>query len=72
MSSVKILYLYESGDHNLSVIDPHYPIFVLGSVIVDEEYAAGPLNEALNEFKQEVFGHTSIVLHTADITRNRK
>jgi len=68
---VKILFLDESGDHNLSIIDPQYPIFVLGGVIVDEEFADGTLTEALDEFKYEVFGRTDIVLHTADITRNR-
>ena len=44
---------------------------MLGGVIVDEEYAEGPLTDALEEFKTEVFGRTDIVLHTADITRNR-
>ena len=68
---MKILFLDESGDHNLSVIDPQYPIFVLGGVIADEEFAEGPLTDALEEFKTEVFGRTDIVLHTADITRNR-
>ena len=37
---MKILYLDESGDHSLSVIDPQYPVFVLGGVIVDVGYAA--------------------------------
>ncbi|MHB8782940.1 MAG: DUF3800 domain-containing protein [Desulfobacteria bacterium] len=36
---MKILFLDESGDHNLSVIDPQYPLFVLGGVIVDKDYA---------------------------------
>ena len=68
---MKALFLDESGDHNLSVIDPQYPLFVLGGVIMDKEYANGPLNDALNKFKYEMFGRTDIVLHTADITRNR-
>ena len=68
---MKVLFLDESGDHNLTVIDPQYPIFVLGGVILDEEYAAGPLEYALNEFKADLFERTDIVLHTADITRNR-
>ena len=68
---MKILFLDESGDHNLSVIDLQYPIFVLGGIIMDEEYATGPLNDALDEFKHELFGRTDIILHTADITRNR-
>ena len=53
---LKILFLDESGDHNLSVIDPQYPIFVIGGVIVDEDYARGPLNDALDEFKDEELG----------------
>ena len=68
---MKALYLDESGDHNLIVVDPQYPIFVLGGVIVDQDYAEGPLTEALNDFKREMFGRTDIVLHTADIVRNR-
>ncbi|OHC73571.1 MAG: hypothetical protein A3G18_07945 [Rhodospirillales bacterium RIFCSPLOWO2_12_FULL_58_28] len=68
---MKVLFLDESGDHNLSVIDPQYPMFVLGGIIVDKDYADGPLTVALNEFKRDIFGRTDIVLHTADITRNR-
>lgn len=68
---MKVLFLDESGDHNLSVIDPEYPVFVLGGVILDKKYAEGELTDALNEFKEEVFGSTEVVLHTADITRNR-
>ena len=68
---MRVLFLDESGDHNLSAIDPSYPIFVLGGIIVDKEHAEGPLTEAFNGFKREMFGRTDIVLHTADIARNR-
>ncbi len=68
---MKVLFLDESGDHNLSVIDPQYPMFVLGGVIMNKDYAEGALVEKLNAFKQEMFGTTDIILHTADITRNR-
>ena len=68
---MKILFLDESGDHNLTVIDGNYPLFVLGGVIVDEDYADGPLAEAFDDFKDRVFGRTDIVLHTADINRNK-
>lgn len=68
---MKVLFLDESGDHSLTVIDPQYPVFVLGGVIMDRGYAEGPLVEAMNAFKQEMFGRTDIILHTADITRNR-
>jgi Protein of unknown function (DUF3800) len=68
---VKVLFLDESGDHNLSVIDPQCPLFVLGGVIVDKDYADGPLTEELDALKTKLFGTADIVLHTADIVRNR-
>jgi hypothetical protein len=71
MHGVKVLFLDESGDHNLTIIDPQYPLFVLGGVIVDQDYAEGELVRELNAFKQTFFGRTDIVLHTADMMRNR-
>jgi hypothetical protein len=68
---MKILFLDESGDHNLSVIDPQYPLFVLGGIIVDKAYAEGEMETELRAFKRDLFGREDIVLHTADITRNR-
>jgi hypothetical protein len=68
---MKILFLDESGDHNLSIIDPSYPLFVLGGIIVDKRYAENELPKALNDFKLNMFGQTDIILHTADITRNK-
>lgn len=68
---MKILFLDESGDHNLAVIDPQYPLFVLGGVIVDKDYAEGPMTDAVRDFKRRLFGCDDIILHTADITRNR-
>lgn len=68
---MKVLFLDESGDHNLSIIDPHYPVFVLGGVIMDRDYAEIVLPRELDAFKQAMFGRTDLVLHTADIVRNR-
>lgn len=68
---MKALFLDESGDHNLTIIDPQYPIFVLGGVIMDKDYAENELPRQLHAFKQGLFGRTDIILHTADITRNK-
>src|SRR5437879_4683701 len=68
---MKVLFIDESGDHNLSVIDPQYPLFVLGGVIVDQSYAEGELTDRMNALKHDLFGCSDIVLHTADIVRNR-
>lgn len=68
---MKIMFLDESGDHNLEVIDPQYPMFVLAGVIMEQHYAQGELEQKIAQFKQDLFGRTDIILHTADITRNR-
>ena len=38
---------------------------------MEQEYAEGMLTESLNELKRECFGSTDIILHTADLNRNR-
>jgi hypothetical protein len=69
---LKVLFLDESGDHNLSLIDPQYPMFVLGGVIVDKDYSEGPLTHELQTFKQKQLGRTDIALHApARIHRGR-
>ncbi len=67
---MKILYVDESGDHNLVKIERDYPLFVLGRVIIDREYARTTLEFELRAFKQAVFGREDLILHTADIVRN--
>lgn len=68
---MRVMFLDESGDHNLTKIDPQYPMFVLGGVIVDADYAEGEMQERVNQFKRDLFGHDKIILHTADIVRAR-
>lgn len=68
---MKALCLDESGDHSLAVIDPQYPLFILGGIIVDVDYAKGEMTERLNRFKRDLLGNEEIILHTADMVRNR-
>lgn len=65
------MYLDESGNHDLMASEPQYPVFVLGGVIIDAEYADSVLSEKLSEFKIDVFGTPDVVLHTAEIARNK-
>lgn len=67
----KLLYLDESGNHEILKIDPDYPVFVLGGVIVEESYAKTVLESEINCFKSRWFSNTDTVLHTADMVRNR-
>jgi hypothetical protein len=67
----KILFLDESGDHSLSIIDPQFSVFVLCGVIMDAEYHRTTTSERLDSFKMRLFGNREIILHTADFTRNK-
>ena len=69
---MKTLFIDESEDHNLAVIDPQYPVFVLGGVVLDSAYADGELTERVDALKTRLFGTADTVLPTADICRNRK
>lgn len=69
---MKVLFLDESGDHSLEVIDPQYPLFVLGGIMVDVEYAKGEMTERINAFKRDFLGTEDVILHTADMVRNRR
>ena len=69
---MKLLFLDESGSHNLAVVDPQYPLFVLGGVILEQSYLEEVVQPELVAFKRELFGSESLVLHTADLTRNRR
>jgi hypothetical protein len=66
---VKVMFLDESGNHALDVLDPDYPLFVLGGIIVDRTYARTVLERRILTLKYEFFGDPDIVLHTADIVR---
>jgi hypothetical protein len=65
------LFLDESGNHSLNAYEPSYPVFVLGGVLVGEHQLAR-LAAAVRAFKIGFFGHDRLVLHTADIARNRR
>lgn len=69
--SAYVVYVDESGDHNLESIDPEYPVFVLSFCVfkkTDYVYKATP---AIRHLKFETFGHDMVVLHEADIRRKR-
>ena len=38
-----LVFLDESGDDNLQNIDPRYPVFVLGAVVIEKGYRRTPL-----------------------------
>lgn len=67
-----LLFLDESGDHSLDKVDQQFPVFTLAGCAFDEGYYKQEVVPKIAAFKRETFGDDSIVLHTSDITRNRK
>jgi hypothetical protein len=65
------MFLDESGDHSLDVIDPQYPLFVLGGCIIDMDYHEDVLVPRLKKYKMDLFDRDDFILHTADIVRRR-
>jgi len=68
---MKTLYLDESGSSNILKIDPCYPIFVLGGVLL-EESSIKRNHAMICEFKRKYFGCDDIILHWSDISHYRK
>lgn len=61
-------FIDESGNENLRSIDPNYPVFVLGSVIMDAEYHDCTAHKLLTSLKAK-YCLPGIILHTAEMAR---
>jgi hypothetical protein len=66
-----MMYLDESGDHNLKSINPVYPVFVLGGVIVERAYVRDVIEPRMRQFKREHFERDDVILHTVDMGKGR-
>ncbi|KXJ97867.1 MAG: hypothetical protein UZ19_OD1000931 [Parcubacteria bacterium OLB19] len=62
------LFIDESGDHNLSKIDPTYPIFALGGLCISE-LTYEKLNNEVDKIKEKYYGSTAIILHSSELKR---
>lgn len=62
------LFLDEAGDHGLTVVDPHFPIFLLCGCLISKESLAR-LEKQVNQFKKKYFKTTEVVLHSSDIRK---
>ena len=66
-----IVYVDESGDHQLERINPYYPSFTLAFCVFNISDYIQNISLALDTFKVKYFGHSDIVLHENDIRKNR-
>lgn len=66
-----VVYVDESGDHNLVTIDKDYPVFVLAFMVFHKRYYAEKVVTAVEKFKFNHFGHDLIVLHENEIRKQK-
>ena len=64
-----LVFVDESGDHELSKIDPQYPVFVLLFCIIHKEDYVNQVCPSLQRFKFEFWGHDEVVLHEHEIRK---
>lgn len=64
-----LLFVDESGTHDMVNVDPKFPLFVLLGLLVGETYYAKTLSRRVREFKRDHLGTPDAVLHSADIRR---
>lgn len=64
-----LIFVDESGDHELNKIDPQYPVFVLLFLIVLKSDYADRICRDLQRFKFEFWGHDEVVLHEREIRK---
>lgn len=68
---MNVMFLDESGDHNLAKIDASYPMFVLAGCIFDFDYYLQEAEKKVNELKIKYFGKTNIILRSYDIRKQK-
>jgi len=64
-----IIFVDESGDHSLEVVNPAYPLFVLAFCIVRKEDYTNRVVPSFQKLKFATFGHDMTVLHSRDIRK---
>lgn len=65
-----IVFVDESGDHNLEIINPQYPVFVLALCVFKKSDYVSVICPRIQEFKLRWFGHDHVVLHEREIRKD--
>lgn len=64
-----VVYMDESGDHTLEIIDKDFPIFCLTLFICEEETYIRKIIPQVVQYKFRWFGHEGTILHSRDIRK---
>ncbi len=64
-----LVFIDETGDHNLTTIDKNYPIFALGALLIEEDESI-KMNQIVNEIKKDFFADDgTFILHSSELRR---
>ena len=66
-----IVYVDESGDHSLTSIDRHFPVFGLSFCVVKKADYVDSVVPAVQKLKFKYWGHDAIILHEQDIRKSK-
>ena len=66
-----IVYVDESGDHNLSVVSPDYPVFVLAFCIFNKAAYVDAVVPSFQRLKFKWFGHDAVVFHEREMRQQK-
>lgn len=65
-----IVFVDESGDHNLEIVNPEYPVFVLAFCVFRKSDYVEIVCPRIQEFKLRWFGHDNCILHEREIRKD--
>lgn len=66
-----VVYVDESGDHGMEMVDGNYPVFVLAFCVFHKRHYSEKVVPALQKFKFNHFGHDLAVLHEHEIRKEK-
>lgn len=64
-----VVYIDESGDHSLTSITPHYPVFVLVFCVFEKRAYYETVVPAVQKLKFDFWGHDCVILHGHEIRK---
>lgn len=67
-----IIYVDESGDHDLSKINHEFPAFALSFCIIRKDIYVHKIVPQIQQLKFDFFGHDSVILREHDIRKEKK
>ncbi|NBD35010.1 MAG: DUF3800 domain-containing protein [Chloroflexi bacterium] len=66
-----VMFVDETGDHNLKHIDDHFPLFCLCGCVFEKTYYHQVARPYVDDLKMRFWGATDIIFHSRDIRKQQ-